>query len=61
MDCVENSRVRLHVVDGCNMKKPNDVDKNTWEKMEEFTKGWGYLIGYLAVIFVVLLMIKDLA
>tara|TARA_R110002020_G_scaffold78950_5_gene198227 strand:- start:1077 stop:1208 length:132 start_codon:yes stop_codon:yes gene_type:complete len=43
------------------MKKPDDIDKNTWEKMEEFTKGWGYLIGYLAVIFVVLLMIKDIA
>ena len=48
------------MVDGCNMKKPNDIDKNTWEKMEEFTKGWGYMIIYLAIFCIVLLMMKDI-
>ncbi len=39
---------------------PSGVDKNTWEKMVEFTEGFGYMIVYLAVITIVLLMIKDI-
>ena len=38
---------------------PKDIDKKSWDIMEEHTLGWLYMIGYLAVIGVVLLMIKD--
>ena len=42
------------------MKKyPKDIDKKSWDIMEEHTLGWLYMIGYLAVIGVVLLIIKD--
>ena len=42
------------------MKKyPKDIDKKSWDIMEEHTLGWLYMIGYLVVIGVVLLMIKD--
>ena len=42
------------------MKKyPKDIDKKSWDIMEEHTLGWLYMIGYLDVIGVVLLMIKD--
>ena len=41
------------------MKYPKDIDKKSWDIMEEHTLGWLYMIGYLAVIGVVLLMTKD--
>jgi len=42
------------------MKKyPKDINKKSWDIMEEHTKGWLYMIGYLAVLGVVMLMIKD--
>ena len=42
------------------MKKyPDDIDKHSWNIMEEHTIGWLYMIGYLAVICVVLMAIKD--
>jgi len=44
---------------GIDMKYPKDIDNKTWDKMVEHTMGWLYMMGYLAVICVVLLMIKD--
>ena len=42
------------------MKKyPKDIDKHSWDIMEEHTISWLYMIGYLAVIGVVLMIIKD--
>jgi len=41
------------------MRYPKDIDNKTWDKMVEHTIGWLYMMGYLAVICVVLLMIKD--
>ena len=42
------------------MKKyPKDIDKHSWDIMEEYTTNWLYMIGYLAVISVVLIIIKD--
>ena len=46
-------------INGIAMKYPKDIDHNTWDKMVEHTMGWLYMMGYLAVICVVLLMIKD--
>ena len=36
-----------------------DIDKHSWNIMEEHTMGWLYMVGYLAVICVVLLILKD--
>jgi len=42
------------------MKKyPEDIDKHSWNIMEEHTIGWLYMIGYVAVICIVLMVIKD--
>ena len=42
------------------MKKyPDDIDKHSWDIMEEHTISWLYMIGYLAVLGVVLMIIKD--
>ena len=42
------------------MKKyPDDIDKHSWNIMKEHTIGWLYMIGYLAVICIVLMAIKD--
>jgi len=42
------------------MKKyPDDIDKHSWNIMEEYTIGWLYMIGYVAVIGIVLMVIKD--
>ena len=49
---------------GIDMKKdkriPNDIDKNSWDKMVDFTMGFGYMILYLSVFSIVLLMLKDI-
>ena len=48
---------------GIDMKKdkriPNDIDKNSWDKMVEFAEEFGYMILYLSVFCIVLMMIKD--
>jgi hypothetical protein len=48
---------------GIDMKKdkrmPNDIDKNSWDKMVEFTEEFGYMILYLSIFCIVLMMIKD--
>ena len=48
---------------GIYMKKdkkiPSDIDKSSWDKMVDFTLGFGYMILYLAIFSIVLLMIKD--
>ena len=42
------------------MKKyPKDINHDTWDIMVEHTMSWVYMIGYLAVIGVVLMIIKD--
>ena len=38
---------------------PSEMDRNSWDKMVEFTEGFGYMILYLSIFGVVLLMIKD--
>ena len=42
-----------------NKKYPKDINKKSWDIMEKNTIGWLYMIGYLAVISIVLMMIKD--
>jgi len=48
---------------GIYMKKdkgiPSELDKNSWDKMVDFTEGFGYMILYLSIFCIVLLMIKD--
>ena len=39
---------------------PSELDKNSWDKMVDFTLGFGYMILYLAIFSIVLLMIKDI-
>tara|TARA_R100001530_G_C4262825_1_gene140984 strand:+ start:357 stop:530 length:174 start_codon:yes stop_codon:yes gene_type:complete len=46
-------------IDDVDMRYPKDIDNKTWDKMVEHTMGWLYMMGYLAVICVVLLIIKD--
>ena len=42
------------------MKKyPKDINHNTWDIMVEHTMSWVYMIGYIAVICIVFMMIKD--
>ena len=49
---------------GIDMKKdkgiPSELDKNSWDKMVDFTLGFGYMILYLSIFSIVLLMIKDI-
>ena len=49
---------------GIYMKKdkeiPSDIDKSSWDKMVDFTLGFGYMILYLSIFSIVLLMIKDI-
>tara|TARA_R110000751_G_scaffold43792_1_gene100760 strand:- start:492 stop:638 length:147 start_codon:yes stop_codon:yes gene_type:complete len=40
-------------------RMPNDIDKNSWDKMVEFTEEFGYMILYLSIFCIVLMMIKD--
>ena len=35
------------------------IDKHSWNIMEEHSISWLYMIGYFAVIGVVLMIIKD--
>jgi len=42
-----------------NKKYPKDIDKKFWGIMEKYTIDWIYMIGYIAVITIVLMMIKD--
>ena len=48
---------------GIYMKKdkkiPSDMDESSWDKMVDFTLGFGYMILYLVIFSIVLLMIKD--
>ena len=39
---------------------PSEMDRNSWDKMVDFTEGFGYMILYLSIFCVVLLMIKDI-
>ena len=39
---------------------PSDMDKSYWDKMVDFTLGFGYMILYLSIFSIVLLMIKDI-
>ena len=39
---------------------PSEIDRNSWDKMVDFTLGFGYMILYLAIFSIVLLMIKDI-
>ena len=41
-------------------KIPNDIDESSWDKMVDFTMGFGYMILYLSVFSIVLLMLKDI-
>ena len=49
---------------GIYMKKdkgiPSELDKNSWDKMVDFTLGFGYMILYLSIFSIVLLMLKDI-
>ena len=49
---------------GIDMKKdngiPSEIDRNSWDKMVDFTLGFGYMILYLSIFSIVLLMIKDI-
>ena len=49
---------------GIYMKKdkgiPSELDKDSWDKMVDFTLGFGYMILYLSIFSIVLLMIKDI-
>ena len=49
---------------GIYMKKdkkiPNDIDESSWDKMVDFTLGFGYMILYLSIFSIVLLMLKDI-
>ena len=49
---------------GIYMKKdkgiPSEVDESSWDKMVDFTLGFGYMILYLSIFSIVLLMIKDI-
>ena len=50
---------------GIYMKKdnkdyPKDIDKKSWDRMVEFTEGFGYMILYLSIFCIILLMIKDI-
>jgi len=42
------------------MTYPKDINKKLWDKMVDFTIGFGYMILYLAIFSIVLLMIKDI-
>ena len=42
------------------MTYPKDINKKLWDKMGDFTLGFGYMILYLAIFSIVLLMIKDI-
>ena len=42
------------------MKYPKDINKNLWDKMVQFTEGFGYMILYLSIFCIVLLMIRDI-
>ena len=39
---------------------PSDIDKSSWDKMVDFTLGFGYMILYLSIFGIVLLMLKDI-
>ena len=39
---------------------PSELNKNSWDKMVDFTLGFGYMILYLSIFSIVLLMIKDI-
>ena len=41
-------------------KIPNDIDESSWDKMVDFTLGFGYMILYLSIFGIVLLMLKDI-
>ena len=41
-------------------KMPSDLDGRSWNKMVDFTKGYGYMILYLSIFTIILLMIKDI-
>jgi hypothetical protein len=41
-------------------KIPSDLDGRSWNKMVDFTKGYGYMILYLSIFTIILLMIKDI-
>ena len=49
---------------GIDMKKdkglPSELDKDSWDKMVDFTEEFGHMILYLSIFCVVLLMIKDI-
>ena len=49
---------------GIYMKKdrkiPSEMNKNSWDRMVDFTKGYGYMILYLSIFTIILLMIKDI-
>ena len=49
---------------GIYMKKdkgiPSELDKDSWDKMVDFTLGFGYMILYLSIFGIVLLMLKDI-
>jgi hypothetical protein len=39
---------------------PSEIDESSWDKMTDFTIGFGYMILYLSILGIVLLMIKDI-
>jgi len=41
-------------------KIPSDIDESSWDKMVDFTLGFGYMILYLSIFGIVLLMLKDI-
>ena len=41
-------------------KIPSDLDDGSWNKMIDFTQGYGYMILYLSIFTIVLLMIRDI-
>tara|TARA_R110000824_G_scaffold100593_1_gene239144 strand:+ start:365 stop:514 length:150 start_codon:yes stop_codon:yes gene_type:complete len=43
-----------------NKDYPKDIDKKSWDRMVEFTEGFGYMILYLSIFCIILLMIKDI-
>ena len=42
------------------MTYPKDINKKLWDKMVDFTLGFGYMILYLYIFGIVLLMLKDI-
>ena len=41
------------------MKKEKKIPKKQWDKMVEYTEGFGYMILYLSILCIVFLIIRN--